>query len=267
MGRLYLEVILHEDGTIDFLYQSMTIGGEYFCGMMGGIEDSSGGIGLSVFEKNEYGAYCFNPVYLTAISPIHFTRMATGLDTPLYRGSLLTGNAVDFIVPIRNNGDWDWNDCYDLSVVSTWAVDFFDENYYTLDGNMCTLGYSAGTGNVYQADTFKVIVRVYLDVTVSGDQATVGLTATSKNDPTVSETTFLTVASPAPFLQAFNDTQQSAMVVEYIRPNANFTMNAGQPNNFQSWSPSVAKGPNGYVYAWMIAAVNRTASTTIARST
>ncbi len=105
-------------------------------------------------------------------------------------------------------------------------------------------------GNVYQADTFKVIVRVYLDATLSGDQATVGLTATSKNDPTVSETTFLTVASPAPFLQAFNDTQQSAMDLEYIQPNANFTMNAGQPNNFQSWSPSVAKGPNGYVYAW-----------------
>ncbi len=119
------EVILHENGDIDFVYLNVAVPGGAWCGTSG-IENSTGQDGLINLE------YCYYPGYLDENSAVHFDRpdpRARVSITPLYQGQFIqNGQPLDFSVPIRNWGDLG-TDCYDLSYTSTWSVELLDMNY------------------------------------------------------------------------------------------------------------------------------------------
>jgi sugar lactone lactonase YvrE len=239
------EVILFENGTIEFHYSNIDIPDGRYCGSTG-IEDSTGRIGL------KYLGMCDDPNQLRTNTAIRFTRPASAANLdiyPRYQGQFINpGNSIDFLVPIRNNGDLG-PDCYDLNLSSTWTVELYD-NTYTPLADTCGNS-SVDTGSINQPGTFEVIVRIIPDEPVSlGDHETTELTATSTIDGAVSKTAYLSAASPAPFVQALDYTRDAALDLEYIQPLAQYILNASQPQGMNSWSPSVARGPNFYVYAW-----------------
>ncbi len=160
-----------------------------------------------------------------------------------------SGNALDFVVPLRNNGDLG-TDCYNVTVANTWTVEVLDQFGSPLTDN-CGSDGIMDTGNVFQGDPADIIVRVTPPDPVSlGDHDTVEVTFTSTLDDQVSRSTYLSGASPAPFVQGYTDTSYAGEDLDYIQPWAHYVLNTTETNGMKSWSPSVAKGPNGYVYAW-----------------
>ena len=188
------EVILFENGTIEFHYNSIDIPGGRYCGSTG-IEDSTGRIGLVNLGM------CDDPNQLQTNSAIRFTRPASAANLdiyPRYQGQFInSGNSIDFLVPIRNIGDLG-PDCYDLNITSTWTVELYD-NTFTPLGDTCGTG-SVDTGTINQPGTFEVIARILPDEPVSlGDHNTVELTATSTVDGAVSKTALSICNQPRAF--------------------------------------------------------------------
>lgn len=243
------EVILHENGDIDFVYLNVDVPGGAWCGTSG-IEDSTGQNGLINLD------YCYYPGYLDENSAVHFDRpdpRARVSITPLYQGQFIqTGQPLDFSVPIRNWGDLG-TDCYDLTYTSAWSVELLDTNYTALT-DTCGTG-AVDTGNIGQANTGTIILRLWpADPIFVGDQESVELTATSSLDAAVEVTTNLTGASPAPFVQAFNDTTNGRINLEYIQSQSSYLANPySWMDVWNSGSTSVVERPSGgYVVTFTV---------------
>ncbi len=103
------------------------------------------------------------------------------------------------------------------------------------------------TGTIAQADTGSIILRLWPpDPVYIGDQDTVDLTATSSLDAGVEITTHLAGASPAPFVQSFNDTSNGRINLEYIQNQAGYLANPSSWMDYwNSGSTSVVARPSG----------------------
>ena len=242
-SRLTFEVVLFENGDIEFRYQTMnfgTCGSWWVYGV--GIEDAAGLDGLKYTgnaRRNNFAVRFTCPPASARVSI-----------KPLYQGRFTRAGATEsFQVPIRNTGELG-ADTYDLSVSSSWPV-----SLYAADGTTPltdTDGDGAvDTGSVAQGSTVTITVKVQTPAGANvGDHNTVSLTVRSSRDTGKSKTVTLQTAVPAPFAQVYQDNADGAMSLYLVQPAAQAVKKA-TPDWYYGYNTAVAEAPNGnFIYAW-----------------
>ncbi len=246
-GRFTFEVILYENGNIEFSYQSMAHGQGYHCSTVTAIEDASGYDGLAYRQS---GCNYMNKV---SGKTVRFQRPDTGARVgvyPPYQGRFTrAGEVVAFQTAIRNTGELG-ADTFDLALSSFWPAAL-----YAADG-LTPLADTDGdsvldTGPVPQGGAATVVAKV---TTPAGAQvgahniATV--TARSSLNTAKTKTVQLQTAVPAPFAQVYRDDADGAMTLYLAQP-AGQAARKASANSYYGYDQAVAETPSGnFVYAW-----------------
>jgi len=212
---LTFEIVLYENGDILFQYQDLN--GDLVNSTVG-IEDKEGSDGL---------LYLFNAPGLASGDAIIFTRPTLSHRVkilPLYQSALSHNQFSQFYVSIHNTGELG-TDTFNLSSSSSnpdWQVKFFhsDGSSPLVDTDFDTLSL-VDTGPLAQAGTTDVAVQVLpLPSAQVTDYTKVTLVATSSLDDSKSITATLQVAIPAPFAQAYADSQTGMHLGQFWKMNA-----------------------------------------------
>jgi len=207
--ELSFEVVLHENGDIDFYYGDVMNG--WPCGLAG-IEDDLGWDGLA------YLTFCSG--YPGPGRAVRFDRpnpRARVKVFPPYQGMFAAaGQWSDFLFHVRNSGEVG-TDVYDVEAGSGWPVSFWTTYIDPLedtDGD-----HIPDTGPLAQEDTFTVLAGVVapLGITI-GDANTAEITVTSSLDTMEKQKIYLQQAVPAPFAVAFQATDDYHHLLYLIRP-------------------------------------------------
>lgn len=236
------EVVLYENGSIVFQYQTMSVTGNWWC-QSSGIEDSIGVDGLATSE------YCRQ---IPAYHAVRITRPgpAARLQVfPTYYGNFgAPGHRTIHEIPIKNTGNAGV-DTYDIQVTSRWMVRLFDSN-----GNLLSDTDGDGvidSGPVGQNTTASVKAHVFVPDTASvGNSDTAIITFKSSRDPSKAKSATLQTAVPAPFVQAFIRTNSGTAQATLLRPDAQITTMSSPPD-YYPYDPAVIEAPNGDItYIW-----------------
>ena len=238
------QVILRENGNIDFQYQTMNYVGGYSCGSIG-IEDSLGLDGL------EYIDFCSKAPSNKAI---RFYRPAADARLYVYPqtfGEFATANTTEtYQIFIRNIGDLG-SDAFDLIATNSagWNSSFYLENGQTLltDSNSNGL---PDTGLLAPAGSITVTIKVDVPTTaVAGSHNITNLTLRSDKNPNVTVNADLRTAVPAPFAQSFR-AQDGAMSYFLAHPEKS-QVGTVTPSFYYGYDSAVAELGNGnLLYTW-----------------
>lgn len=246
-GDVYrFEVVLHENGNIDFQYQTMAeSNGNWWCGQAG-IEDSDGTDGLQYWDSCPSS---FPP----SNRAVRFTRPAPAARVvikPGYFGSFASpGGAGEMVVPIRNLGELG-TDTYDLNVASAWPVSLYMDDGVTLLVDTDADGL-VDTGPVSQGATVNIIARMQAPAgALVGNANNASLTATSSINTSKSKTVTLQAAIPTKFAQVYLDDYDGAENLYLVQPGAQYVKQTTGLYRW-GWGPAVAETPNGnFIHAW-----------------
>ncbi len=239
------EVILYENGTIDFQYQTMNYDYGWLCGSAG-IEDATGEIGLN------YVAFCNKAPSNKAV---RFQRPALSARVkvqPLYQSRFTRAEDIEsFLINIRNTGELG-ADTFDLTTASSWATSLFAADGITpivdSDGDGVV-----DTGLMAESSSITIIVKIQTPAVVNaGDTNLAHITVRSSLDSSKSKAVTLQTAIPAPFAQIYQDTNDGAMTLYLAQPAGQVTKKA-TPDGWYAYGDNmaVAQAPGGnFVYAW-----------------
>ena len=240
------QVVLHENGDIDFLYQSMIINADTssYCGSAG-IEDSRGIDGLN------YVPFCNDPP--ASNKAVRFYRPA-----PAARVQIDPQNQGQFFSPrdekafaftVINTGDLG-ADTYDLIPSSAWSVTLYAANGTTPLTDTDTDGI-IDTGAISQGGSRSFVAKVNAPGSaIVGDSAGVEVIAQSSINPAKSSTTHIQGAIPARFAQIFSDYADGVMNLYLVSPTAR-AVKSTSPDYEYGGSMALANSPDGnFIYAW-----------------
>ena len=243
---LTFEVVLHENGNIDFLYQTVDNNGEY---ASVGIEDSDGVDGLQ-YMFHEPGA-----VYVGL--KVNFTRPTGASDAyrvkvlPSYRGKLMDNWHATYQLVVRNTS-MTKTDTFDLEYANhgTWEVTFYEADGRTLLRDTNGNG-KKDTGGLTPSASKTVIVLVKAPKTEPATSAKdIEITAASASSGGVVKTkAILRAAVPVNFATAFYNAGTSQAQVDLIWKNNDVTsllVDAFDGGNLAF----TRKADKGYVYVW-----------------
>lgn len=244
------EMIIYENGDINFQYKTMT--GEYGAGGSAtiGIENDFGDIGLQ---------YSYNAEVVSDGKAITFRYPRMSQPNvwvrPQSTGSLVNpGVSKDYTLQVINIG-FSGDDVYNLSVSSIWPVKFLDEDGVPLsdtnhDG-------AADTGSVPQGEHVNVIAQVTAPSSIgAGRGNTARVTISSALAPAKQRETTITSTVSGSFAQVFYENyarDKSTDTESYLDFNQSNTHLRFQATNddVSSSSTSVATTSSGnIVYAW-----------------
>ncbi len=237
------EVVLYENGTIDFQYKTMRYNADtgYYCGYAG-IEDAGGLVGLS-----SHGS-C-DPV--ASNSAVRFYRpQPTGRVSISPRGQgafTKAGASESFRVTATNSGELG-ADSYKVTLTSTWPAEVTHTDGSPLadtDGDG-----AVDTGPIAQGSRMELNVRVQTPAFVSvADNNSAVLKFSSTRNPSWQRSTVLRTAVPAPFAQAYEDDALYGVRVDFADPQGSRISRLTQdPTTSGS---TIAALPNGgHVVAW-----------------
>lgn len=239
--KLTFEAILFENG--DILLQYLHLSGELDSATVG-IEDSDGIDGLM---------YLYNASGLSSGKAIRFNRPPAGARVkalPVYQSGFAIQRQASFRVVVRNIGELG-PDTYNLAANSSnpgWAVSFLSTNGVTLLGDSNQDG-KVDTGTVSQGGEAEILLKVSTTGSAQvGDYTEITVVATSAQNQGKSASTRIQVAIPAPFVQAFADSD-SGMFVNMIWRQSRTAFRVS--NFFTGNTLSLNMRPDGrYVYAW-----------------
>jgi hypothetical protein len=241
-SRLTFEVVLFENGDIEFRYQTLyygTCSSSWGRGM--GIEDSAGWDGL------QYTGAVSNNI------AVHFTRPAPSARVsiyPLYQGLFTRANEiVTFQVPMRNTGELG-ADTYDLTSSSTWPVSLYAADGVTPLTDTDSDG-AVDTGFVTQGSTVTITVKVQTPAMANmGSNNTANIIVRSSLNTAKQKTVTLQTAVPAPFAQVYRDNVDGAMSLYLVQPAGQFVRKT-TANGYYGYNLAVAETPSGnFVYTW-----------------
>jgi len=197
---LTFEVVLFENGDILFQYQDLN--GDLVNATVG-IEDQDGVNGL---------LYLYNAPGLTSGLALHFFRptpAANAKVAPLYQSALSYNIYTQFQASVSNIGELG-PDTLNLTAVSSasgWTVSFYraDNSAALVDTNLDGM---VDSGLLAQGATLEIAFRVVApEAAQVTDYTVITLFVTSSLDDTKSANTTAQVAIPAPFAQAYADSQ------------------------------------------------------------
>lgn len=211
------QVILHENGNIDFQYLGMEYVGGFFCGTSG-MENIWGADGLN------YVNFCnAAPSYKS----VRFYRPPASARVDVYPTTLgeftSPGATKTFQLFIRNIGDFG-GDTFDLDVTTN---NNWNTTFYTEDGGKPLIDSNSNglldTGIISPATSITVNVQIDAPTTaVLGDDNTTTILIRSTLNPNVVKNVTFNVAIPAPFIQTFTD-KNRAMSYYLARPQSSLT--------------------------------------------
>ena len=185
------EVILHENGDIDFEFYTVSQGGDGGFTKGVGIENSEGTDGFNLIDGlPEFGSS----------TAIHITRppdLPNVIFTPDVIGRFVSASTVeDYAITIKNYGSIG-TDNYTLTAESDWSIALFEADHATPLANPITL-------DPGEEHTFFAVITTPSEV--SATQTDVArVIATSGQEPTFSKFVTITSAVPAPFTQIVDD--------------------------------------------------------------
>ena len=238
------QVILHENGDIDFQYSEMNITVSYICGT-GGIEDKRGLVGLTNIPFCDLPPSSNSAVRFDRPSPSARVRFS-----PAHQGGFFSpGSERSFNFALQNIGDLG-GDTYDFVVSSNWSVSLFAADGTTpladTDGDGMI-----DSGPIPQGSSLSFVAKVQAPAGADvGDSGDVEVTAKSSLDSTKDDTTIIQSTIPARFAQIYTDFFDGAMRLYLTRKNAQ-SVKMGSSDNEYGDDLAVARGPNGnYWYLW-----------------
>lgn len=240
---LTFEAILYENGNICFQYHTLegvieteTVGIEDADGIDGAqyLFDESG---LKDLEKNN--AVCF-------FRPGSEARVKA---TPLYQSQFVQNRQAEFNLTIHNTGE-EGADVYDLTTVT--AGSNWDVTYYRAAGNTPLTDSNHNgwldSGVVEQGQEFEVRVLVQTPTNPqAGEFTRLELQFQSANNPVNTAEATLQAAVPAPFTQAYTDSQSGMHLKRFNRDWQETHLVIG---DFTGSTMTVMATRSGYVYAW-----------------
>lgn len=243
MGSFTFQTVLHENGNIDFSYQSMTHGMYPHCGTVAGIENADGTDGLAYRQSgcNFMNTATGRTVRFTR--PVPSARLA--LLSSTYQGQFTRpGATTSFPLIIRNIGELG-ADTYDVSVSSPWSVSFF-----TADGAPLADTNGNGqvdTGAVAQGANFTMTVSVRAPAGAAvGAHNVADITLKSALNPSKTKTAKLQTAVPTSFAQVFRS-DYGGMSLYLAQPDVKILKTAPR----YGYNIAVAEAPNGnFVSVW-----------------
>ena len=237
------EVVLHENGTIDFQYKTMLYNTDngYYCGYAG-IEDADGLVGLSshgtcdpIASNSAVRFYRPQPTGRVSISP-----RGQGAFTK-------AGASESFRVTATNIGELG-ADSYKVALTSTWPAEVTHA-----DGSPLADTDSDGavdTGPIGQGSRMDLVVHVQTPAFVSvADNNSAVLNFTSTRNPSWQRSTVLRTAVPAPFAQAYEDYSGYGVRVDLADPQGS-RINRLSQDPTTSGSTIAALPNGGHVVAW-----------------
>jgi hypothetical protein len=235
------ELILHENGDIDFQYGTMLVQGGWMCASSG-IEDSWGWDGLSITElcrvvSSDNAVHIYRPDPSARVS-VPFADQGN---------FVLAGEVNTLQIPVRNTGELG-SDTYDVTISTTWPI-----SLYTADG-ITPLTDTDGdgvfdTGSVSEGMAITVTARITTPALVNvGDANTMIVTACSSIDSSESKSVILQSSIAAPFAQVFRDNVDGAMRIYLAQPN-NHPVDK-TTGYYHGGNMAVAEMNDGFVYAW-----------------
>jgi hypothetical protein len=241
-GEFTFEVILYENGGVQFQYLGMEYGGYSPC-VSSGIEDMFGLDGLSYLD------FCSG--HAPSQKAVRFFRPPPSARVSLYpgyRGQFTHASELaELEVLVRNTGNLG-TDTYDLTTASTWATSFFAADGITPLTDTDSDGV-VDTGAIAQGNALNITVKVQTPAGATvGNANTAVITARSSINTARSKTITFETAVPAPFVQVFLD--QADMQMEFVQPAAQASKKITDDYHIGG-GLAVAETPaGGFVYAW-----------------
>ncbi len=240
-SHLTFEIVLYENGNIEFRYQTVYYGanwGRYTPGV--GIEDGRGRDGLY-----------YNADYLRDGRVVSITRPPASARVSLWprsgRGALApAGTTVRCNWTVSNHGEFGV-DTYNVEIASAWAAQALGADGLTplqdTDGDTVP-----DTGPVAQgAETNTVITLRVPDGALLGDHATATVTFRSSRDPARSKVITCQAAVAAPFAQAYNNGYYPALLrLQHPAGGVDVTVKP----DWGSFTTVAETPAHTFVYAW-----------------
>ena len=238
------EIILYQNGNIQFQYQELPEEEPLYSFSSAGIEDSRGSDGLSYWSIDEPLA--------TSLSSVIFTKPDPSgrlLLTPQFQGKFVYPNETSqFTFTIKNTGDLGV-DTYNFDVLTTWVATLYDfssgEPLTDTDGDT-----KIDSGPVDQGSQKEILVEINVPEGLSvGAHNEVVIDATSNRNPAKTKSLKLESTIPTSFAQSFRDGIDSS-----IRFNLNWPSRQLAINIEAGWGiiePSIAETPdNKFIQVW-----------------
>ncbi len=239
-GQFTFQVVLYEDGIIDFNYLSMTQPNGWYCGTASGIEDAQGLDGLAYIQAN----VCKGMLSATG-KTVRFYRPAPSARvslSPKIAGTFTApGNVVWSSVVVQNNGELG-TDTYDVSTLANWPVTLYQEDGLTplADTNGDGL---PDTGPITQGSSRTVVVKTAVPLTaVLGQSSSSQLVVRSSLDTSKVKTAAVRLSVPAFFAQSYVKTGQSYIGLYRVGQQTVIQTTAGY-----GYGAAVATAPGGNI--------------------
>lgn len=236
-GKVWFELVLHENGDIDFQYYLIpTI--NYFTA---GFEDETGWEGLQL-----------NTVVAQASYRFHYPEPAPRLRlTPVYQSALTrAGQPAVFTVTVLNAGD-QGADTFNLSVAAGWPAAFFAADGVTPLSDTTADGIPDSGALAMGAGRTVVVKLTPPAGQPVGANVAASLVAASTLTPGVTRNCTLHGVIPAPFAQVFTDMGTEAMYAELIEPGQRTLVSAAPAGTDGSEAALAATPDQNLVYAWV----------------
>lgn len=204
------EVILYENGDIQFQYLTMTNTDGYWCGRIG-IEDADGLDGLR-YSDNCSGAQSNTAIRFTRPAPTARMRIS-----PRTQGRMTHKATTEtFALSIKNLGELG-NDTFALTTTSPWQTQLRKANGGSLPDTNGDGQPDTGVLAVGQSATVLLDVQTPAFMHL-GDHAAVTVNARSSLDANRQRSTTVHLGVAAPFLQVFSDRADNSVSALALQP-------------------------------------------------
>jgi hypothetical protein len=239
--QLTFEVVLYENG--DILFQYLDLNGDLESATVG-IEDGDGINGLT---------YLHNAPGLASGEAIRFIRPGASARvkiSPVYQSAFCINGGSTFHFSVKNIGELgpDTLNLTALSTVPGWTISFYGSDSTTplVDSNQDAF---IDTGALPEGSAAYVTVKVQPpESAAETDYTLINLTASSSIQGTKTTTAEIQVAIPAPFAQAYADSQAGINLNQSWKIN---TLTSKVATYFTGNTISLAGIAAGnYIYAW-----------------
>ncbi|MBI5942749.1 MAG: hypothetical protein HY864_00130 [Chloroflexi bacterium] len=239
------EAILHENGDIIFLFQSLPL--NYFSTV--GIENKLGDDGLAYQTGGFFGGSGFSAprAVLFTFPPTPAARVSV---SPINSGTFASASAdLNFSLQITNIGTMG-TDAYNLSATSSWPVTFYQDGCLAplTDTNADSV---IDSGPIPESASATVCIS-FTPTAGSGigDENPATITVTSSIDSTKSKTTSLGMAIPSDFVQVLKDFTDSSNVFMTTSPDNYISNHVTSDFYFANGLATIDLPDGRYVYVW-----------------
>ena len=253
-GQYTFETVLHENGNLEFNYQSMLLAAGDTCFQyLIAQENSFGDDGLAYAQPGCHNVNALNGKTVAITRPPAAAR--TQVD-PTRQGVFgVPGGKATLQLTIRNTGALG-PDTFDITAVSAWPVTFYADDGITplTDHNANS---KVDTGPLAAGASFTATVSAQVPFTATtGSSVVIAVTARSSISTSVAAGVALQAAVPAPFAQVYNDNTDGALSILLAQPNAQVVKKATGDHHvtpLQYYWPDMAvvETPDGgFAYVW-----------------